>query len=65
MKNLITSLYAIAHVFNPFFTGSLTDGKEYAVFKIFKKNDTLRIVVINDSGKLEEWGANNFSFIQK
>ena len=65
MKNITTSLYAIAHVTNPCFTGHLTDGKEYPVYKILERNSGRRIVIINDSGKLQDWGACYFTFVQK
>ena len=62
MKNLTTSLYAIAHVTNPLFEGALTDGKEYPVFKILEQGCGRRIVIINDKGKMEDWGAFLFTF---
>lgn len=62
MKNLTTSLYAIAHVTNPLFEGALTDGKEYPVFKILEQGCGRRIVIINDNGNMEDWGAFLFTF---
>ena len=65
MKNITTSLYAIAHVSNPLFTGTLTDNKEYPVFKILEKNGNHKIIIINDNGKLEDWNSEFFTFINK
>ena len=65
MKNITTSLYAIAHITNPLFTGALTDGKEYPVFKISSLETGNMITIINDNGKLENWNACFFTFITK
>ena len=65
MKTLSTSLYAIAHVTNPLFSGALTDGKEYPVYKILERNSGRRIVIIDDRGKMDDWGINAFTFVQK
>ena len=59
MKNLTTSLYAIA---NDNFEGYVTKGKEYPVFKILEQKWGRRIVIINDKGVMEDWGAELFTF---
>ena len=65
MKNITTSLYAVAHVTNPEFMGSLTDKKEYPVFKILENNRGRRIVIVNDDGQLQDWSACFFTFVTK
>lgn len=62
MKNIATSLYAIAkHTYGDF----LTAQKEYPVFKISHSKDRDRITIINDRGDLESWGTIHFNFIAK
>ena len=65
MNTVTTSLYAIAHVSSPLFEGVLTNNKEYPVFKILENKIGRRIVIINDKGKLEDWGACFFTFVQR
>lgn len=65
MKNLTTSLYAVAHVTNPLFEGALTNEKEYPVFKILENKNGRRIVIIDDNNNMADWDAKFFSFIQK
>ena len=65
MTHLTTSLYAVAHITNPYFDGRLTDGKEYPVYKILERSTGRQIIIINDEGKMEAWGAWYFTFIQR
>lgn len=65
MKNLTTSLYAVAHVTNPLFGGALTNGKEYPVFKILENKNGRRIVIIDDNNNMVDWDTKFFSFVQK
>lgn len=65
MTHVTTSLYAVAHVTNPLFNGGLTDGKEYPVYKILSRNSGQWIIIINDEGKMQTWGAWLFTFVQR
>jgi hypothetical protein len=59
MKN---NLYAISNeTFEINGHRYLTEGKEYKVWKILNRSD-MRIVVVDDMGKLTDWGACLFTF---
>ena len=62
MKNITTSLYAIAKHDS---CESLTAKREYPVFKISHRNGNTMVAIITDRGDLETWGAFHFTFIAK
>lgn len=65
MKAINTSLFAIAHITNPFHGGALTNNKEYPVFKIYNGSYGQEIVIINDNGRLVRERACAFTFVTK
>ena len=63
MKNLTTSLIAVATFNWNSNTAHITKGKSYPVFKILESKHGQRITIVDDNGNLLTWGASEFKFI--
>lgn len=66
MKNVTASLFATAK-HDGYWMGlpSITEGKEYAVFKVYNGKVCKMVTIVDDNGDLADWGAFHFQFNAK